>query len=248
MPQRRNPEIRDLLGEALHAHDQEAARQAAQRYQELGPRSSDPVLDKLFTDFAARMRKSSAVPFIVSKTVSLPVEPEGSIIKRVIKRNVAGWQLGQEWNGGRSVSRQGIKSRYERNRRPTRRVHEQVAEGWAIRDERISYYARTHSDRHEHADWFGLAVDTDGNPWFGSDTTRNEGDNRLASDASRVVVGGVPIDAMPHSGVNKEQLLGKHTRGDLHLAIVNWCGIADVGREKISELIAQTMAATIRGE
>jgi hypothetical protein len=64
MSLRRSPEQQDLLGEALRSYDQNVIRQENERRLEQQPCPPDPELEALFKDFAQRMPRQKAVPFV----------------------------------------------------------------------------------------------------------------------------------------------------------------------------------------
>ena len=206
-------ENRDLLGEALRARDQEIggqqAQQASGRRRELQSRSLDPVLEKLFTDFAARMPRRMSLPFV-------RYDPSGT------------------YNAGRW---------YDRNMVTVYEEAEIGVRGWPIRDKRLSKFGPS---KEEDGDWFGLAIDTKGNPWFGTNTSANQHRHvHIRDDDSRVVVE-IPPGAFPIRANGK--MPGKLKGRDLGRTILEGVrsGVTPIEVETLPELMAEVLAGTIR--
>jgi hypothetical protein len=162
------------MGEALERYDQRVAVVAreGQRIERLHKQQCppDPELDALFQEFAQCMPRSEAVPFVIEREEDQKKEP-GNFFMRMIRRNIAGYQLGKEGRVLPTIRE--IDDRRKENLKPVVCSEEEVVRGWPIRANGVNGTVLYDPINHERVGvWAGLAIDTDGRLWLARDARK----------------------------------------------------------------------------
>lgn len=134
--------------------------------------------------------------------------------------------------------------RKEKTETKTIYEHAEVAKGWPIPG--VGGHIRCSVSKTKEVEvWFGLAIDTEGNPWFAQEATREHSYWGPLYTSGMLRVDGCLTGFSSSFG----KQLGRPTGEDLRSAIRSFCTGSirhDLGREFIPKVIADAMAIAIR--